>query len=363
MKRLRQFLPGLKELTGTFPTVSLEEHHKLVIFSDLHLGDGRTRDDFHTNGQLFQSVLEQYYLPESYSLVLNGDVEDLQKFSCLKIRKAWKAIYQLFSRFHENRKLFKIVGNHDQSLLTLPKKHWRLPLLPGLRLLWKDNEIVVFHGHQASGLYGIFQPLITMGLRFLAVPLGIMNGSASHNNSRKFKLEERVYAFSRINQIVSIIGHTHRPLFESLSKRESVKYQLETALRELNQAAGEEKSFLLSSIAAYKDYLYKSDDRPQVSKLVYSTIVPVPCLFNSGCCVGKRGITCLEITDGTIALVHWSKKEASLTPTNAPPVSQSRPVQIDKPDKPDKHPEAAASRTVLHEDSLEYIFTCIKLLS
>jgi predicted phosphodiesterase len=351
VKRIRKLFPGLLEISAAFPSVSLENHKKLVIFSDLHLGDGRARDDFLPNGQLFQNVLEQYYLKQSFSLVLNGDVEDLQKFSCLKIRKAWKVLYQLFARFHDTQQLFKIVGNHDQSLHSLPRKKWRLPLLPGLRLLWKDNEIVVFHGHQASGLYDVFQPLITLGLRFLAVPLGIMNGSASHSNAKKIKLEERVYAFSRLNQIVSIIGHTHRPLFESLSKRESVKYQLEAALRRLQQASGEEEGILLNNIAAYKDYLYNGDDRRHVSKLIYSTIVPVPCLFNSGCCVGKRGITCLEITDGTIALVHWSSREASPLP-----VSQMQAAKQDLP-------EINAYRTILHEDSLDYIFTCIKLLS
>ena len=55
--------------------------------SDLHLGDGGPRDDFRPNAELVHDVLRDYYLEAGYSLVLNGDIEELQRFSYAKIRK------------------------------------------------------------------------------------------------------------------------------------------------------------------------------------------------------------------------------------------------------------------------------------
>jgi hypothetical protein len=40
-----------------------------------------------------------------------------------------------------------------------------------------------------------------------------------------------VYGFSSRRKIVSIIGHIHRPLFESLSKIDTLKYRIEQLCR------------------------------------------------------------------------------------------------------------------------------------
>jgi len=38
---------------------------------------------------------------------------------------------------------------------------------------------------------------------------------------------------------------------------------------------------------------------------VYGDEMPVPCLFNSGCAIGKKGLHAIEITCEDIALVYW----------------------------------------------------------
>jgi hypothetical protein len=38
---------------------------------------------------------------------------------------------------------------------------------------------------------------------------------------------------------------------------------------------------------------------------LYGDEIPVPCLFNSGSAISRRGINALELNDESIALVYW----------------------------------------------------------
>ncbi|MCG8568529.1 MAG: metallophosphoesterase, partial [Spirochaetes bacterium] len=113
--------------------------------------------------------------------------------------------------------------------------------------------------------------------------------------------------------------------------QKEVKAKIAEYQAELHRLAGEKKN---------------SDLHPQL----YSENIVVPCLFNSGCAIGKKGITCLEIDQGKIALIHWYDQNKRSKST----YSESEPKQI-----------AGTSfyRTVLKTDTLDYLFTKIKLLS
>ena len=95
---------------------SINNQSRWVIFSDLHIGDGGTTDDFKPNSDLFQCALKDYYLRHNYSLMLNGDVEELQRFSVDVILKNWKSVYKLFDAFANENRLAKTYGNHDLQL-------------------------------------------------------------------------------------------------------------------------------------------------------------------------------------------------------------------------------------------------------
>jgi hypothetical protein len=69
---------------------NINNQSRWAIFSDLHMGDGSTKDDFKPNSELFQTTLRDYYLKHNYSLILNGDVEELQRFSLDVILKNWR---------------------------------------------------------------------------------------------------------------------------------------------------------------------------------------------------------------------------------------------------------------------------------
>jgi len=95
---------------------NINNQSRWVIFSDLHLGDGSVRDDFKPNFESFQSALRDYYLKHNYSLILNGDVEELQRFPLDVILKNWKPVYMLFDAFANKNRLAKTYGNYDLQL-------------------------------------------------------------------------------------------------------------------------------------------------------------------------------------------------------------------------------------------------------
>ena len=85
---------------------------------------------------------------------------------------------------------------------------------------------------------------MSLALKFVAVPLRIKNYSVAHNKTKKSHVEKMAYDFARSKHIVSIIGHTHRPLFESFSKLDSLKFRIESKLREYQTASPKRKAEL-----------------------------------------------------------------------------------------------------------------------
>src|ERR1700712_2574278 len=95
-----------------------------------------------------------------------------------------------------------------------------------------------------------------------------------------------------------ITGHTHQPVFESLTHIERLYRQLLTA-----QKSNDEKPIkgIEAQIEKRKfEYTHVSND--------YLTMKPT--YFNSGCCCNNDGdITGIEIEEGCIRLIKWAAKE------------------------------------------------------
>jgi UDP-2,3-diacylglucosamine pyrophosphatase LpxH len=325
---------------------SLARGERVVVFSDLHLGGGGRRDDFLPNGELLAAALRDYYLPGRFTLVLNGDVEELQRFHLPQIRRQWTGFYALLEEFARRGRLERLVGNHDAELAVLGDPYPAPRLLESLRLVRGKESLLLFHGHQASLLQTHFLGLIAVLLRYVANPLGIRNWSVARSNRRRFRVERRVYAFARGERQVVLIGHTHRPLFESLSKLDALRFRIENLCRQIPSAAGGRRPALERELALRKQELEQLLARRgrDPGGSLYDWPLLVPCLFNSGCCIGKRGITGLEIADGSIALVHWFDRSRS------------------------RHTGQALAgtpyyREVLEKEPLDYLFTRVRLLS
>ena len=217
-----------------------------------------------------------------------------------------------------------------------------------------EKELFIYHGHQASFYYNTFDDMMSLALKFVAVPLRIKSYSVAHNNMKKSHIEKMAYDFARSKQMVSIIGHTHRPLFESLSKLDTLKFRIESLLRDYQQADSIIRVGLEKIIRKCKEDIETHTNRRgrehSISSL-YSEDIIVPCVFNSGSVLGKRGMTSIEIADGNIYLVHWYGANI-----------KKKHIKNDL-DYIKKLEGTDYTRHILKHDSLDYIFTRIRLLS
>lgn len=330
----------------------LDETQSWVIFSDLHMGDGSSTDDFKPNSQLLQAVLDRYYLEKDFGLILNGDVEEMLRFPLEKIQSTWSGIYKLFDEFLSQKKLIKIFGNHDLALGVLPELQSRYSPIESIRFRYKDHFLNIFHGHQASKGFQEHNQFIGFTLKYFANPLGIRNYSVAHDSIKQFKIEKRIYSYSNLNKCATVIGHTHRPLFESMHKVERIRFRIEQLCRQYasGDARDETQSGIKELKRDLKKYLKRQNSNP-LSTYVYNKVFHVPCLFNSGCVIGKRGMTCLEISNGKIRLVHWFDKNISKKYLRQ---SGYEAEQLGNSD---------FYRMVINEESLDYIFARIKFLA
>jgi predicted phosphodiesterase len=333
--------------------VALSGTDRILIMSDLHVGDGGPRDDFRQNAVLVQEVLRNYYLEAGYSLVLNGDIEELQRFSYAKIRAHWDPLFALFEEFRRRTALFKIVGNHDEGLRSIVETRGG-SLLDAICLEFQGNTLFLFHGHQATVFFERFNGVAGFFLRYVANTLRIPNIPVSYESRTKYVTERRVYDFSRSRKVVSIIGHTHRPLFESQSRIDTLRFRIEQLCRDHPSASPRARAAIETAITAYRrelDRVWEKDRQNGMRSGLYDEQISVPCLFNSGCAIGKRGVTALEIAGGQIALVHWFDR----TRGERHMKEEGRPAE--------RLGTTSCYRSVLKQDRLQYVFTRIRLLA
>jgi predicted phosphodiesterase len=313
-----------------------------------------SKDDLNYNGEMLTCLLEEYYFKDGWNLVLNGDVEDLQRFSINKIREKWSGLYRVFNLFAAENRLYKITGNHDEQLhFKKIYASYPYPLHTAIRI---DTGIVcayVYHGHQLSMIYSRLNRLIGLFIRYLLKPAGIKNISDARSPYKRFHIEKKAYAFSLKNHCLTIIGHTHRPLFESLGRFDFIKFEIERLCLKHPSSTGEERARIENEVTALRGELRKlkrKERRDVLRQSLYGDELPVPCLFNSGCALSKKGLNAIEITNEDIALVYWFAEGKSKK------FVKRGDYEIYKiPGRP-------YHRAVLNKNRLDYIFSKIKLL-
>ncbi|MFP4012089.1 MAG: metallophosphoesterase [Spirochaetaceae bacterium] len=333
----------------------LRPGERYVVASDLHMGNGGRADDFKRNAELFTTVMREHYLRHGYRLVLNGDIEELHRFRLDAVRRRWAAVYEVFAAFQEQTELHRLAGNHDLELLENPPEDFAVG--ESLRLDYHGEDIFIFHGHQATLRILKNATLVGFVLRYIATPLGLRNRAAAHDSKRRYRTERRVYRFASARKILAVIGHTHRPLFESMSKVDTVRFEIEQLIRTYPKASEKKKRWIESEVESYKDDLARL--QPQdgslgvgVRESLYNESLVVPTVFNSGCAIGKRGITVLELDgDGHLSLVHWFDRRRSQKYLKT---GIYEPTRLEDTDY---------YRVEMASDTLEHIMTRVKLLA
>ena len=318
---------------------------KALIISDFHMGSGR-RDDFHQNGEIVRRILEEYYYKNGWYLVLNGDIEELAKFSLKDIRAEWPEMYRVFDLFAAEGRLYKTLGNHDEDLIF--EKDYPYPLYNALRIETGQIPVYVYHGHQSSRVYTNFNNIIRLGLKYLLKPIGIRNISSARSPGRRFSVERKAYDFSLSNNCISVIGHTHRALFESLGRFDYIKYEIERHCRDYPSSSEEERERIAGEVSSLRNELGKLKRKERRGSLnLYGDELPLPCLFNSGSAIGKKGINAIELDRKNIALVYW--------------FAEGRGMKFISRGWYNVEKIAGCCRAVLNQDSLEYVKAKIEL--
>jgi hypothetical protein len=345
------FLESFRQFIRDCPEEPLDDSVRYVFLSDLHMGNGGSRDDLARNRSLIETMLEQWYLARDYLLVLNGDIEDLNKFSLASVREGWPRLLDIIDRFARRGRLRKIVGNHDYDLLAVRDYPWKM--YQGIVYRVGVNRLFVFHGHQASSLYVKFDFVSEFLVRYLVKPLHIRNSGVSRDSRRRFRTEKQIYRAARALGVAVIAGHTHRPLFESLSKYDNIRLNLEEQLRLYIDAPQGEKERYEGPIRMYRDEMRKlssaSEKVKKTQSLYGADPFLIPCIFNSGCATGRHGITALEIQDGKISLVYWTAMDGT-HPYLASEALDRETVQD------------SCCRYTIHRERLDGIFTRITFL-
>ncbi|HEX5024062.1 MAG TPA: metallophosphoesterase, partial [Agriterribacter sp.] len=260
---------------------------KIIIFSDLHKGDKRRSDDFAPAEQNYLAALD-YYNRQNYTLIVLGDSEELWKFNLFAVKKNNHASFQSEKCFQKRKALIKVFGNHDIFWNNDPFAPLQLLGIYGEAIhiyeavLLKYNvggkvlDIFLTHGHQGDGqsdgnkfnawfVAKIWAPLQSY--------LNLSINTPAFNDILKTEHNQFMYEWSSTQKdLVLITGHTHQPVFESMTHLERLYKQLLLARQNDD---GDAIKKLQDEIAFRRqEFDHVSEDYLHLR----------PTYFNSGCC-------------------------------------------------------------------------------
>ncbi len=286
-------------------------HQRIIIFSDQHRGTRNGSDDFTVCEKTYLTALE-YYNQENFYFINLGDCEELWENTMFGIAKYNEAVYAMEKRFILRDAYCKVFGNHDLfwdndplAAIWLKKIYGKtIRIFTGVLIraeLASPAYLDIFctHGHQGdkqsdgnvfskwfvSYIWGPLQNLLE---------ININSPSANDNLKTLHNMYMYDWSAAQVNTLL-ITGHTHQPVFNSLTHLERFYNRLQKA-RTLNDADAIKK--IEAEIPRRKreyDFINQSFDKMK------------PTYFNSGCCCFDDGtITGIEICDGFIRLIKWS---------------------------------------------------------
>jgi UDP-2,3-diacylglucosamine pyrophosphatase LpxH len=166
---------------------TISENRKLFIVSDLHIGDGSSRDNLIKDNKifLFNRFLDEVEKQDG-SLLILGDLLELWRYPLDAILQRW---WKLFDRLSEMNVVY-VPGNHDELLdLRYANDRTMHPFFQSLQQpFYKTigcNRFKFMHGHEVD-------PLISRHLRSLAPFLRLLAGTLEFGSSSCLITSDRV---------------------------------------------------------------------------------------------------------------------------------------------------------------------------
>jgi UDP-2,3-diacylglucosamine pyrophosphatase LpxH len=295
--------------------IHLDDNSRYIIFSDHHKGAGDDADDFKPCKFTYQTALDYYY-ENGYSLVLLGDVEELWENEIQEVLDTHQDVFLSEGHFFPNRYI-RIIGNHDDTWNDQAAVSTHLePLYPNIQLLsglvfeYDDGtlfgEVFLVHGHQGtldSDILAGFSPHLLPIYRQLQNTFHIGHTTPATDDYLRGEHDTQMYRWaSQQKKLIFIAGHTHRPVWSSLTHLDQLYMQL-YALRQRKQDLSEAEYQ-----DQYQNLLHAINKRIAKDPPVNDTLKTTPSYFNTGCCRFSDGdITGIEITGQTISLVKWDR--------------------------------------------------------
>ena len=180
----------ISELWRATAVVDIAE--PMVIFSDLHLGDGGKRDKFLSNYNNYSALLNGYR-DAGYTVVINGDLEDTWKFSRMEIHGRYPRIGRIHRELEEDGRFYRISGNHDPE--AYPE---------AITFSTPAGHIFVTHGNQGDLVNDEWWWIGYLWTRFVS------DKEPKILRSRLQDSEMVFIKWANTNQINVVCGHTHK---------------------------------------------------------------------------------------------------------------------------------------------------------
>lgn len=291
------------------PIIEFGSQDKFIIFSDQHKGAKNGADDFMLCEPNYLAALDHYYTNNFFYIAL-GDSEELWENTLSAVKKNQQPTFEKEKSYLSRNAFLKIFGNHDLYWSNDPLAFLQLqniygtavPVYEGVVLRTNINgktlDIFCTHGHQGDKVSDgnwfskFFVSKIWAPLQSFSK---INPNTPAYDAQLKTLHNKMMYQWSSEQQnLLLITGHTHQPVFESLTHIEREYRRLMVAQKAndatmIQQLEGEIKKLKF-------EYTHITDN--------YLSLKPT--YFNSGCCCFNDGdITGIEIELGCIKLVKW----------------------------------------------------------
>lgn len=291
---------------------------KFIVFSDMHKGAKNGADDFAVCEQAYIMALEYYY-QAGFQFIALGDCEELWENSLSAIKNAQQPSFAQEKKFVPGNALIKIFGNHDLHWQNDPLAPFQLKELYGydipiyegvvLQTIINNKAVRIYctHGHQGDAVSDgnwFSKFFVSKVWAPFQAFLRINPNTPAFNDHLKSAHNTLMYEWSAQQQdLILITGHTHQPVFESLTHLERLYRQLIFAQQ---QADADMIQTLQQEIARRRrKHTDISDDFLKLK----------PSYFNAGCCCfDNGGITGIEISDGVLRLIQWKATENLTVP-------------------------------------------------
>lgn len=343
-KALSDLFRNIKEEPGKKGVIlDLKENSRIIVFSDHHRGAKNGADDFMKAEGSYLAALDHYF-QHKFQVISLGDSEELWENTLAGVKKNNSLTFEAEKKFILQDRFFKVFGNHDlywdnspiatQQLKTIYGKKLRVfegvilelenknkksinqptknssdsfsllkrkPNADSEALTIGDCPLTIFltHGHQgdASSDGNWFSKFFVSNIWApLQSYLRINFNTPAYDEDLKTAHNLIMYEWSaKYKNLVLITGHTHQPVFESLTHPERLYKKLGDAI----------KANLTEEANKIDQEIKRRGREYKTTPAQYLDIKPS--YFNSGCCCFRDGdITGIEITYKKISLVKWT---------------------------------------------------------